>query len=199
MVNLKLVNKYGLLGIIRLFIDFIFTKLYLPRATLIRRPFYFRNLGKLVGGHHLLAGPNMIMDILDKKAVLEIGSNLCANHAVHIAAMERIEIGDNVLMASRVYISDHSHGNYKAKGDYNSSPKIPPNLRPLKCEPVFIGDNCWLGEGVCVLPGSYIGAGSIIGAQAVVIGTIPENCIAVGIPAKVIKRWSAEKLEWVNV
>lgn len=179
--------------------DSLFTKIYFSNATLVRRPFYFRNLGKLKGGQGLIAGPNMILDILHKDAVLEIGKNLCVNHAVHIATVKRVTIGDNVLIASRVYISDHSHGNYKNNGAPQDPPEIPPNLRPVSSHEVYIGDNCWLGEGVCVLPGSYIGFGTIIGAQSVVTGHIPNQSIAVGTPAKVIKRWSSEKLVWIDV
>lgn len=52
---------------------------------------------------------------------------------------------------------------------------------------LFIGGNVWIGEDVVVLPGADIGKGSIIGANAVVKGKIPENSIAVGNPAHVVK------------
>jgi lipopolysaccharide O-acetyltransferase len=192
-------KKYGIFGSIRLLIDFFFTKVYFSSALLIRRPFYYRNIGKLIGGRGMIAGPNMILDILDSNAVLEIGKNFCVNHAVHIAAVNRVVIGDDVLLASRVYISDHSHGNYKNNGSSQDSPNTPPNSRSIISSPISIGDRCWLGEGVCVLPGSHIGAGSIIGANSVVTGFIPENSIAVGSPAKVIKKWSSEEMVWINV
>ena len=195
----KLIKKYGIYGSIRLSFDYIFTKIYMPNARLVRRPIYYRNLGKLIGGHDLISGPNMILDILNEDAVLEIGKNLCVNHSVHIAAVNRVTIGNDVLMASRVYISDHSHGNYKKNGFPQDPPDSNPNLREIFSSPIVIGDKCLLGEGVCVLPGANIGCGSIIGAQSVVIGAIPSHSIAVGTPAKVIKTWSSEKLEWINV
>ena len=101
-------------------------------------------------------------------------------------------------MASRVYISDHSHGSYQMDGVLNA-PHIPPNERPIYSEEINIGDNCWLGEGVCILPGVTIGAGSIIGALSVVNRDIPANSIAVGAPAKVIKQWDQKTLCWKSV
>ena len=54
----------------------------------------------------------------------------------------------------------------------------------------------WIGENVVILPGSIIGNGSIIGANAVVVGKIPDNTISVGSPARVIKRWNEFSSCW---
>jgi acetyltransferase-like isoleucine patch superfamily enzyme len=115
-----------------------------------------------------------------------IGNNVSVNTDCHIGCIDRIVIGDNVLMASRVYISDHAHGGFD-----ETIKSIPPVKRPLSSKgPVIIEDNVWIGEGVCILPGVTIGKNSIIGANAVVNKSIPENSLAAGIPAKVIKRLS---------
>jgi lipopolysaccharide O-acetyltransferase len=65
--------------------------------------------------------------------------------------------------------------------------------------PVRIGQRVWLGEGVSVLKGVTIGDGSIIGAGAVVNKDIPPNCIAVGVPARIVKRFCAETGSWESV
>ena len=62
-----------------------------------------------------------------------------------------------------------------------------------------IGDNVWLGEGVIVMPGVTIGNGCVIGAHSVVNKSIPDNCIAVGTPAKIIKRYSFDSKKWERV
>jgi NDP-sugar pyrophosphorylase family protein len=112
-----------------------------------------------------------------------IGNNVIVNTDVHIGCINRIVIGDNVLIASRVYISDHSHGNIDV-----SELEIPPTARDLVSKgPVIIEDNVWIGEGVCIMPGVTIGKNSIIGANAVVTKSIPQNAIAAGVPAKVIR------------
>lgn len=124
-----------------------------------------------------------------------IKDNVAINDSVHIGATNYVEIGNNVLMASKIYISDHSHGLYA--GDYQSDPETPPNIRPVSCnKQVVIEDNVWLGESVSVLAGVTIGRGCIIGSNSVVSKSIPPYSIAVGSPARVVKMYSIEKKEW---
>lgn len=112
-----------------------------------------------------------------------IGNNVIFNTDVHIGCINRVFIGNNVLFASRIYISDHSHGEINAL-----ELEISPTCRKLVSKgPVVIEDNVWIGEGVCVMPGVTIGKNAIIGANAVVTKDIPANSVAAGIPAKVIR------------
>ena len=127
-----------------------------------------------------------------------IKDNVAINDSVHIAASNYVEIGNNVLMASKIYISDHNHGCYA--GENQSDPEMPPNIRPVSCDKrVVIEDNVWLGEFVAVLPGVTIGRGCIIGSNSVVSKSIPPYSIAVGSPARVVKRYNKEKKEWETV
>lgn len=113
-----------------------------------------------------------------------IGNNVNINNDVHIGCINRIEIGDNCLLASRIYISDHNHGSF-SKEDLETAP----NKRPLISKgPVIIKNNVWIGEGVAILPNVTIGENSIIASNAVVTKDIPANCAAAGVPAKIIKR-----------
>ena len=134
----------------------------------------------------------------DKKKVIEFGNNVTLNDSVHIAGYHSVKIGSNVLIASKVFISDHNHGKY-LDSDPLSSPDVSPNDRPISARPVVIEDNVWLGEFVAVLPGVTIGKGSIIGAMSVVNKSIPPNCIAVGSPAKVIKQYDFVEKLWKAV
>ena len=120
------------------------------------------------------------------------------NDHVHITARESVKIGNNVLLASKIYISDCSHGSYS--GDENDShPESIPHDRPLFSKPVVIEDNVWLGEFVSVLPGVTIGKGSIIGTNSVVSKNIPSNVIAVGSPAKPIKKFNFATNNWEKI
>ncbi|MGE6568339.1 acyltransferase [Shewanella vesiculosa] len=113
-----------------------------------------------------------------------IGNNVSINYDCHIACINNIFIGNNVLIASRVYISDHSHG----LSDY-SDIDIPPSQRIIHSKgPVIIEDNVWLGEGVVVLPGVTIGKGTIVGANSVVTRNLPPYTVCAGVPAKVLKK-----------
>ena len=114
-----------------------------------------------------------------------IGNNVSINPDCHIGAINRIEIHDGVLMASRVFITDHFHGKINRE-----ELLVSPQKRILFAKgTVIIKKNAWLGEGVAVMPGVTIGEKSVIGANAVVTKDIPDNSIAVGIPAKVIKQF----------
>lgn len=64
---------------------------------------------------------------------------------------------------------------------------------PLKYAPIFIDDGAHIGIGSIIMPGVTIGKGAVIGAGSVVTKDIPPYCIAVGVPAKVIKIFSEEK------
>jgi lipopolysaccharide O-acetyltransferase len=129
---------------------------------------------------------------------MHFGKGVQINDYVHITAIESVKIGNRVLIASKVYISDCSHGSYS--GDqFDSEPNSIPIERPLFSKPVCIQDNVWIGESVSILPGVTIGEGSIIGANSVVSKSIPENVIAVGSPAKPIKKYNFETKRWEKI
>jgi len=118
-----------------------------------------------------------------------IGDNVAFNNDCHIGCINRIEIGNNVLGASRIYISDHYHGRIEA----DDLEQVPTRRKLFSKGPVVIKDNVWIGEGVAILPGVTIGMNAIIGANSVVTKDIPPNAVAAGIPAKVIKILSPER------
>lgn len=123
-----------------------------------------------------------------------IGENCHIGDSVHISAVQRVQIGDDCLFASHIFISDNSHGD-----TVSMSPDSHPEIRSLVAKPVSIGDRVWIGEGVSVLMGASIGSGSIVGANTVVTGQFPDNCILVGSPARVIKQFDSESGTWKKV
>ena len=200
---MKLTNKYSLAELFKMMFWLIRTKLICYNARLIRFPFVIR------GGQHIDLGTSLTTGVgcrleafatddnsAEKK--IRFGHDVQINDYVHISAIEKVEIGDNVLMASHVYISDNSHGIYSG-GVNESSPLTPPKDREYITAPVRIGKNVWLGEGVIVMPGVEIGDGCVIGAHSIVNKSIPANCIAVGAPAKVVKVYSFEEKCWKRI
>lgn len=197
-----MLNKYGLEELFNNMIFYIYTKLFFKGARLIRRPIYIRGEKFLQFGKGLTTGYNCRIEMFDIGAggskKLLIGKNCRIGDYVHIAAGEKVTIGDNCLLASKIYISDISHGNY-SNTDNASSPNIPPNERKLITNPVSIGNNVWIGENVSILPGVEIESGCIIGANAVVNCNIPANSIAVGIPARIVKKYDEKSGTWIRV
>jgi len=121
---------------------------------------------------------------------LKIGKGSYIGNFAHIYATQKIEIGNDVLMADKVYISDNLHSFDKINIAIINQP-----IKQLK--EVYIGDGSWIGENVCII-GASVGKQSVIGANSVVSKDIPDFCVAVGAPAKIIKRYSFEKQAWLR-
>lgn len=191
---------YGAIGLIRTIRDFILTKALFPDARLIRFPAYIRGRRFIRLGKGLTTGVCVRLDAWsapDGGPSLIFGDRIQINDYVHIGAIERVLIGDDSLIASRVFISDHNHGEYSiSTGD--SGPETVPSKRPLYSKPVNIGKRVWIGENVCILPGVTIGDGAIIGAGSVVTKDIPAECIAAGNPARIIRIFDREKKSWMK-
>ncbi len=152
--------------------------------------------------HHLLSelfgsmGDNVHVDIdfhCEYGINIHCGNDVIINMNCTFVDNNRIDIGNNVLIASdvKIYTATHttdvvgrtnSQENKKISGCF---------CRTFSC-PVRIEDNVWIGGGAILLPGVVIGRNSVIGAGSVVTRSIPENCVAVGNPCRVIKHITNE-------
>lgn len=192
-------NKYSLSEKIQLAFWLMRTKLIDKRARIFRFPMVIRGRQYIDFGEKLTTGVGCRFDCFPgkdpDKVKLIFGKNIQINDYVHIVAMDKIVIGDNVLMASHIFISDNSHGSYKCNFE-DSDPRIPPTEREYVTAPIKIGNNVWLGEGVCIMPGVTIGEGCVIGAHSVVSKSIPDYSIAVGAPARVVKKYDFNTNHW---
>ena len=187
-------NKYCVAEYMSNVYALLLTKLFFHRARLIRRPFFLRGKKSMVFGQGLTTGHSCRFDLPGDRNTLYIGENCHMGDNVHIVAYNKVEIGNNVLMASKVFISDTNHGIYY--GDEQSDPLIPPSDRKLETSPVSIGNNVWIGENAVILAGSIIGNGCIIGANSVVKSRYDSNSIIVGAPANAIKKWNTVSSKW---
>jgi len=155
----------------------------------IKYPIYLKGSKYIKIGNNFDCDQRLRLDAIDnflgEKFYPEIiiGDNVSIQKDCHIGAINKIILGDNVLLASKVFISDHSHGEITKEAIL-----LPPSQRRLYSKgPVIIEDNVWLGENVVVLPGVTIGENSIIGANSVVTKSIPKNSVVGGNPARVIR------------
>jgi acetyltransferase-like isoleucine patch superfamily enzyme len=133
----------------------------------------------------------LALKIDDIDPILQIGKNCAIGDFSHITSVGEVFIEDNVLIANKVYISDNIH----TFEDINQ-PIINQKVQFKKA--VLIKEGAWLGENVCVIAAT-IGKNSVIGANSLVNKDIPDFSIAVGNPAKVIKKYDFETQKWVSV
>ena len=115
------------------------------------------------------------------KCELIIDDGCIIGHFNHIIATKKVHIHKGVLTADKVYISDNMHG-YKNPDVYIMNQPI------IQRNCVEIGEGSWLGENVCVI-GASVGKHCVIGANSVVTKDIPGYSVAVGSPARVIKKY----------
>ena len=115
---------------------------------------------------------------------IRIGDGVCMNYDVHIGAVRGIVIGNDVLIGSHVLITDHNHGNSTME-----MLRMKPLQRPLLTKgEVTVGNSVWIGENAVIMAGSRIGNNSIVGANTVVNGEVPDFSVAVGNPMRIIRR-----------
>lgn len=125
----------------------------------------------------------------DCKLIIEDGCRI--GNFNHIYATKYIKLGKNVLTADKVYISDNQH-HYE---DIHT-PVLHQDIKQIGL--VEIGDGSWIGENVCIL-GCKIGKNCVLGANSVITKDIPDYSVAVGIPAKIIKRYNLMTDKWEKV
>jgi acetyltransferase-like isoleucine patch superfamily enzyme len=123
---------------------------------------------------------------------ITIGNRVNSTGGLQVAAFDEIVIEDDVLFATNVNITDGFHGYQNVVIPYKYQ-----QIEQIK--PIRIKRGCWIGQNVVISPGVVIGEFSIIGANSVVLKSVPDRCIAVGSPARVIKRWSDESESWISV
>lgn len=121
--------------------------------------------------------------------VIRIGDRVTATGALQIVAFKEIVIEDDVMFAANIFVSDGMHGTttadepYKYQGITNVSP-------------VRIGRGSWIGQNAVIMPGVTVGELAVIGANSVVTRDVPPRTVAVGAPARVVKRWDLTAQAW---
>nr|WP_255700853.1 acyltransferase [Flavobacterium sp. AS60] len=150
-------------------------------------PLLLKGKGKISFGKNVqmgvVASPNFYshyayLEVRNSDSEITIGDNVSINNAFSAVAFSKITIQSNVLIGVNCAIIDNDGHNLEIDKR---------NDNELKSEPVFIAENVFLGDDVTILKGVTIGKNSVIGNGSIVTKSIPENVIAAGNPARVIR------------
>jgi acetyltransferase-like isoleucine patch superfamily enzyme len=159
---------------------------FVRRESYLRFPVYGNLLEALDEGRAQI-GPSVLIEpgcwfaLYPETAQLEIGEGTFVNLGCMLAATERITVGKHCMFANYCFVADADHR--------FDDPDLPVTWQGMASRgPVTIGDNCWFGTNCVVTGGVTIGERTVVGANSVVTNDLPSGVIAVGAPAKVIKK-----------
>ncbi len=139
------------------------------------------NHGELVIGASTSVGGGMWNIRVGEDSRVSIGDNVSTTSVVVVSAVEgtKVTIGSNSMLASGVQLrADDGHAIYEVQS----------KKRVNHSKDIEIGSYVWLAYGVMVLGGTSIGSGSVIGLGSIVKASLPNNVVAVGNPARIVKR-----------
>lgn len=158
-------------------INYLLSKIYdrLEKASIKQKDKEYRKKFKIHPTARLGYLPHIIF-----KGNIEIGANSYFNSGkISTGYKSKVIIGEWCAIGHNVNIHAITHDPESATG--------PEKLRSSNEASIVINDNVWIGSNVIILPGIHVGKNSVIGANAVVTRTVPENAIVGGVPAKVIR------------
>jgi acetyltransferase-like isoleucine patch superfamily enzyme len=160
----------------------------------ISPPFRFYGLNEMSLGEGVMINPDCWLQTIPGhreagSSKLIIKAHAAIGMGAHISAAKQVIIGEYVILARNVYISDHAHAFENIK-----IPIIQQGIHGIA--PVSIGWGTWLGQNVVVLPGVTIGRHCVIGANSVINSSIPDFSVAVGAPARVVKHYNHQAGKW---
>lgn len=157
---------------------------------------FFYPTDKIIGRDYIFLGRGVSFG---KRAIIEawydssslhtpeikVGDNVMVGDDCFITSVNRITIGNNVLIAQKVTITDNSHGELGLRKEL----ELHPSKRTVFSKgPVVIEDNVWIGDKATICPNVRIGKGSVIGANSVVTKDVPPYSVVAGAPARIIKK-----------
>jgi acetyltransferase-like isoleucine patch superfamily enzyme len=160
-----------------------------PVNTIFNEQFIEIGAGTMIGPQVTLSAGMVPGQQCVTNPVVRIGDRCLIGRGSGIVGHLAIDIGNDVWTGHHVYITDQNHG--------FEDISLPISRQSMPERPVTIGDGSWLGHGTVVLPGSTIGRHVVVGANSVVNGNLPDYSVAVGSPARVIRRY-VEGEGWVS-
>ena len=193
---IKRFGRYLYIKLSRFFVNKYYPLYWLCKnGAIVRRPLHI-NCGKYISiGKQTSIDEYCRLDCYpiseNSDPMITIGKRCLIGFNCTFLSAGHIIIGDDCLFASNVFITTENHGMNPENGKYL--------LQPLNSKDVIIENNCWIGEKVSIMPGVKIGKWSVVGTGAVVTKNIPEYSMAVGNPAKVIRKYDFVQKKWDKI
>ena len=156
----------------------------------IGKPIFIKGSSKICVGNKVKVFPGARIEVHGKGEIV-IEDNCSIGQGLHLIASDHLTIGKNTTISSNVFITDTDH-------DYQELGVHILNQKHL-IKKTYIGDNCFIGTGAKIHPGTILGKQCIIGSNAVVKGTYPDYCVIAGVPARIVKKYNLETKEWEKV
>lgn len=195
-------NMEKSISIIRYIRHFLFSRFYhLGWHVVFRRNVQINGSRNIYIGNNVVLDFDCVLNVLNhhgkhqygyKKPIIRIDDNVGLTKGTFISAVLSVHIKKDVMIGPYCFIGDYDH-------DYKDITK-PISGQPLKnIKPVVIEEGSWIGAHVTIASGVNIGKNSVIGANSVVTKDIPEYSVAVGIPAKVVKKYDKKHKIWKRI
>ena len=147
---------------------------------------YIRGKGQLLIGNNVYISGKIGIGFASSPTLesptLRIGNNSFIGHDCMFQMRKNITIGDHCLLAGGIIIQDNNGHPLDPQSRKANQP-----VSDDEVHPVIIKDGAWIGRRVMILKGVTVGENSVVGAGAVITKDIPDNAVAAGNPAKVIK------------
>ncbi|MFW2002445.1 acyltransferase [Acinetobacter ursingii] len=150
-------------------------------------PMMIMNPGKISIGNNVLIRDFSRLEIINNGLIL-IGDNVSIEQGFHMVSATKIEIGKDTTISFHVMIADIEH----------SYEELDVHILKQndKAVETIIGENCFIGAGSYIQPGTVLGKQCIIGTNSVVRGKFPDYSVIVGSPAKIVKRYDSTQNVW---
>ena len=152
---------------------------------MLQPPIRLRGEGRIAIGSGVFVGAGSWLQTLveGEGPALVIGDGTSIAGSCVLSAARSVHLGEKVLLARNVYVSDHIHA-------YTDTSQAVLEQGIERVEAVVIEDGAWLGQNVVVCPGVRIGRGAVVGANSVVLEDVPDHSLAVGTPARVVREFA---------
>lgn len=162
------------------------------KKSYIGKELFIQRKKNLIIGSNVRIYPGLRAEMTMSSAKILISDNVSIGQNFHVVSYDGIlRIGENSTISGNVFISNVDH-DYQELGKHILE-------QPMLMKETIIGENCFIGYGAVVLPGSKLGKQCIIGANSVVKGTFQDNSVIVGNPARIVKRYNQQTGNWEKI